>query len=67
MTSAAKVNSMASGNENTLLEITVLKLGFKCDSMHELWSESTCAHIKFTLEQAMKAQRWSRGIALLFL
>jgi hypothetical protein len=27
----------------------------------------TVKKVKFTLEQAMKAQRWSRSIALLFL
>jgi hypothetical protein len=31
------------------------------------WSEHGKVKVKFTLEQAMKAQRGSRGIALLFL
>jgi hypothetical protein len=32
-----------------------------------MWKEEVRVKVKFTIEQAMKAQRGSRGIALLFL
>ena len=33
----------------------------------ESFEEKVKVKVKFTLEQATKAQKWSRGIALLFL
>ena len=38
-----------------------------CPANADTKREKNLVKVKFTLEQATKAQRWSRGIALLFL
>jgi hypothetical protein len=39
---------------------------FVCSTGKILWTQAVKVKVKFTIEQATKAQRRSRGIALLF-